>query len=111
MRKLAVLAALSLPTLAAAQVSIKSISDEVVRVFNLAIPVLMSAILLFFFWGLVRYVNANASGNGAGAKNAKEFFAWAYANGDAQAKKLDYVPLPDSLVQQIEAYWQQNMKY
>jgi len=47
----------------------------------------------------------------AGAKNAKEFFAWAYANGDAQAKKLDYVPLPDALVQQIEAYWQANMKF
>ena len=47
----------------------------------------------------------------AGAKNAKDFFAWAYANGDAQAKKLDYVPLPDALVQQIEAYWQANMKF
>jgi len=49
--------------------------------------------------------------NGARAKQAKEFFRWAYANGDAQAKSLDYVPLPDTLVQQIEAYWTQNMKY
>ena len=46
-----------------------------------------------------------------GAKNAKEFFAWAYANGDKQASDLHYVPLPDSLVQRIEAYWQQNLKY
>ncbi|MEO6365905.1 MAG: phosphate ABC transporter substrate-binding protein PstS [Luteimonas sp.] len=45
------------------------------------------------------------------AKAAKEFFRWVYANGDAQAKKLDYVPLPDALVQQIEAYWAQNMNY
>jgi len=45
------------------------------------------------------------------AKAAKEFFTWVYANGDAQAKKLDYVPLPDALVQQIEAYWSQNMNY
>ena len=47
----------------------------------------------------------------AGAKQAKEFFKWAYANGDAQAKALDYVPLPDALVRQIEGYWSQNLKY
>jgi len=49
--------------------------------------------------------------NAAGAKNAKEFFTWVYANGDEQARKLDYVPLPDALVKQIEAYWAQNLKY
>ena len=49
--------------------------------------------------------------NAASAAHAKEFFRWAYANGDAQAKKLDYVPLPDALVKQIEAYWTANMKY
>jgi phosphate transport system substrate-binding protein len=49
--------------------------------------------------------------NAAGAKAAKEFFKWVYANGDEQAKKLDYVPLPDALVSQIEAYWAQNFKY
>ncbi len=49
--------------------------------------------------------------NPQGAKNAKEFFRWVYANGDAQAKSLDYVPLPAALVKQIEAYWAQNMGY
>lgn len=49
--------------------------------------------------------------NAASAKNAKDFFEWAYANGDAQATKLDYVPLPDDLVKQIQAYWTQNLKY
>ena len=49
--------------------------------------------------------------NLAGARDAKTFFQWVYANGDAQARQLDYVPLPDSLVRQIEAYWAQNMKY
>jgi phosphate transport system substrate-binding protein len=49
--------------------------------------------------------------NAAGAKQAKEFFNWVYANGDAQAKALDYVPLPDTLVKQIEGYWSQNLKY
>ena len=46
-----------------------------------------------------------------GAKAAKEFFRWAYANGGAQAKALDYVPLPEALVKQIEAYWAKNMAY
>jgi phosphate transport system substrate-binding protein len=49
--------------------------------------------------------------NAQRAKAAKEFFRWVYASGDAQAKALDYVPLPDSLVKQIEAYWQANMAY
>jgi phosphate transport system substrate-binding protein len=49
--------------------------------------------------------------NPEGAKAAKEFFKWVYANGDAQAKTLDYVPLPDALVGQIETYWSQNLKY
>ncbi|WP_425488900.1 phosphate ABC transporter substrate-binding protein PstS [Cognatilysobacter xinjiangensis] len=49
--------------------------------------------------------------NAAGAKNAKDFFRWVYASGDAQARTLDYVPLPDALVKQIEAYWAANTKY
>ena len=46
-----------------------------------------------------------------GAKAAREFFEWVYASGDAQAKALDYVPLPDALVGQIEAYWSASMAY
>ncbi|SEJ36737.1 phosphate transport system substrate-binding protein [Frateuria terrea] len=34
-----------------------------------------------------------------------DFFKWSYANGQPQAQALDYVPLPPSLVQKIEAYW------
>ncbi|GAA4800184.1 phosphate ABC transporter substrate-binding protein PstS [Lysobacter hankyongensis] len=49
--------------------------------------------------------------NAAGAKSAKEFFRWVYANGDDEAKALDYVPLPDPLVKQIEAYWSKTMPY
>ena len=49
--------------------------------------------------------------NAAGARQAREFFKWVYANGDAQAKALDYVPLPPALVQQIETYWSQNLKF
>ncbi len=49
--------------------------------------------------------------NAAAAKSAKDFFRWAYKNGDAQAKKLDYVPLPAALVAQIEAYWAAEFKF
>ena len=49
--------------------------------------------------------------NVAGAKNARDYFKWVYANGDAQARQLDYVPLPDTLVKQIETYWTQNLTF
>jgi phosphate transport system substrate-binding protein len=49
--------------------------------------------------------------NAAASKSAKEFFRWVYANGDEQARKLDYVPLPAALVTQIEAYWAANFKF
>ncbi|MBB3343597.1 phosphate ABC transporter substrate-binding protein PstS [Luteimonas sp. RC10] len=49
--------------------------------------------------------------NRAGAKNAQDFFRWVYANGGPQARQLGYVPLPASLVQQIERYWTQNARY
>ncbi len=49
--------------------------------------------------------------NAAASKSAKEFFRWVYANGDEQAKKLDYVPLPAALDKQIEAYWAANFKF
>ena len=49
--------------------------------------------------------------NAATAKAAKNYFDWVFANGDAQAKKLDYVPLPAPLVAQIKQYWSANFKY
>jgi phosphate transport system substrate-binding protein len=39
------------------------------------------------------------------SKVAFEFFKWALERGQSQAQSLDYVPLPDSLVQRIETYW------
>jgi phosphate transport system substrate-binding protein len=47
----------------------------------------------------------------AGSKAAKAFFLWALENGQPQAASLDYVPLPASLVKQIEAYWAANFKF
>ena len=43
--------------------------------------------------------------NSDNAKAAKAFFEWVYANGDAQASTLHYVPLSDELVQLVSAYW------
>jgi phosphate transport system substrate-binding protein len=46
----------------------------------------------------------------AGTKAALDFFKWAYENGGKQAEELDYVPLPKTLSEQIEAYWQAQVK-
>jgi phosphate transport system substrate-binding protein len=39
------------------------------------------------------------------AATAIDFMKWSLERGGPEAKSLDYVPLPSSLVQQIEAYW------
>jgi len=44
------------------------------------------------------------------SKTALDFFKWALEKGQAQAKALDYVALPDPLVKQIEAYWASTIK-
>ena len=45
------------------------------------------------------------SKNAEHGKVAFDFFKWSLEHGQSQAQSLDYVPLPDSLVQRIEAYW------
>jgi phosphate transport system substrate-binding protein len=39
------------------------------------------------------------------SKTALNFFRWSLEDGQKAADELDYVPLPASLVRQIEAYW------
>ncbi len=41
---------------------------------------------------------------------AIEFFRWALEHGQDQAAKLDYVPLPNTLVTQIEASWKSEIQ-
>ncbi|MBE1162561.1 phosphate ABC transporter substrate-binding protein PstS [Dyella sp. 7MK23] len=48
--------------------------------------------------------------NAANTKVAFDFFKFAYSSGQEAARSLDYVPLPDSLVQQIQAYWTSEYK-
>ena len=38
-------------------------------------------------------------------KVARDFFKWSLENGQAQAASLNYVPLPPTLVKQVEDYW------
>ncbi len=39
-----------------------------------------------------------------------KFFAWAYKNGGKLAEELDYVPIPDSVSQLVEAAWKTGIK-
>jgi phosphate transport system substrate-binding protein len=41
---------------------------------------------------------------------AMKFFDWAYKNGKKAAEALDYVPLPDSVIAQIEKTWATEIK-
>ena len=39
------------------------------------------------------------------SKGALEFFDWAYRNGDQMAEELDYIPMPDSVVELVREEW------
>lgn len=41
----------------------------------------------------------------AAAAEALKFFAWAFDKGDKMAEDLDYIPMPEGVVQQIKATW------
>src|SRR5581483_11227654 len=48
--------------------------------------------------------------NAADVKEALKFFEWAFHHGQKMAEELVYIPLPDSLVKQIEQSWGANVK-
>lgn len=41
----------------------------------------------------------------ARSANVRKFFDWAYANGDAAARELEYIPLPEATKTAIRAAW------
>jgi phosphate transport system substrate-binding protein len=43
-------------------------------------------------------------------KAVLDFFAWSYDNGAKMAEDLDYVPMPASVVKQVETSWMANIK-
>jgi phosphate transport system substrate-binding protein len=41
---------------------------------------------------------------------ALKFFDWAYHKGGAMAESLDYVPMPESVIKDVEQYWKGEVK-
>jgi phosphate transport system substrate-binding protein len=46
----------------------------------------------------------------AALQTALKFFDWAYKGGKDMAMKLDYVPMPDSVVQMVQKTWSEEIK-
>jgi len=46
----------------------------------------------------------------AASQEAIKFFRWAFKSGDKMAEELDYIPMPDSVVQLIEKTWAAEIK-
>ncbi len=55
-------------------------------------------------WVLMRPDHAAATNH-----DVLEFMDWSLHNGQADAEKLDYVPIPQSVVKQIEASWTKDL--
>ena len=47
--------------------------------------------------------------NKADAAEALKFFAWAFEKGDKEAEELDYIPMPENVVQMIKATWEKEI--
>ena len=46
----------------------------------------------------------------AAAAEAIKFFTWAFEKGDKAAEELDYIPMPDSVVNLIKKTWSADIK-
>ena len=46
----------------------------------------------------------------AASGEAIKFFKWAFAKGDKMAEELDYIPMPEPVVKQIEKTWSADIK-
>ncbi|NVN88535.1 MAG: phosphate ABC transporter substrate-binding protein PstS [Rhodopseudomonas sp.] len=46
----------------------------------------------------------------AASAEAIKFFKWAFAKGDKAAEELDYIPMPEAVVKQIEKTWSADIK-
>ncbi len=56
-------------------------------------------------WILIYKKPADVAATG----EALKFFAWAYKNGDKMAEELHYVPMPEKVVKDVEAYWKSEV--
>jgi len=46
----------------------------------------------------------------AASAEALKFFDWAYKNGDKMAEELDYIPMPDNVVADVQKMWAADIK-
>ena len=46
----------------------------------------------------------------AAAAEAIKFFTWAFEKGDKDAEALDYIPMPDAVVDLIKKTWGSDIK-
>ena len=44
------------------------------------------------------------------AREVLKFFNWAYDNGDEMASQLDYIPMPDKVVEIVRGIWTNDIK-
>lgn len=56
------------------------------------------------------FLGEEKSWNDPATAEALKFFAWSYAKGDKMAHELDYVPMPDKVVGDIEKMWSTEIK-
>ena len=49
-------------------------------------------------------------GNVAASNDALKFFTWAYAKGDDMAQALDYIPMPDNVVEMVRKTWASDIQ-
>ncbi len=60
--------------------------------------------------GVVFVLISRTRGNAAETKDVLAFFRWALSEGQADAAAEHYVALPDSLVRNVESYWQEAFR-
>ena len=56
------------------------------------------------------FILMHADSKDANTSAALKFFDWAYKSGQPLAEGLDYVPIPGSVVAQVEKTWQDSLK-
>ena len=61
-------------------------------------------------WRDVHPRSTSSRNDPAATAEALKFFAWAYAKGDKMAEELDYVPMPNKVVDAIEKVWASEIK-
>ena len=68
----------------------------------------VAAGLAFFFIGV--WVERRRAVRAKATAEALKFFAWAYKNGADMASSLDYIPMPQNVVEMIHAKWKSEIK-